>query len=118
MLPENIPLALGEIILFIGRIVWIVNNGPDITTDRKYQVKLKRDVWEGASMEYYEMIKALEVRPFSYCEFEMTIEECRTKLTKAGMNIRFKSKIIWHLSFCSFSGSCCWTKQICWISCN
>lgn len=82
MLPESIPLAFGEIILFIGRIVWIINNGPDVASENKYQVKLKRDVWEGSSMEYYEMIKSLEVRPFSFCEFQRTIEECRNKLTK------------------------------------
>lgn len=82
MLPAHIPLALGEIILFIGRIVWIVNNGPEINSLDKYQVKLKRDVWEGSSMEYYEMIKSLEVNLFSFCEFQRTIEECRYKLTK------------------------------------
>lgn len=82
MLPDNIPLALGEIILFIGRIVWIVSNGPEISSENKYQIKLKRDVWEGSSIEYYEMIKSLEVCPFSFCELQRTIEECRIKLTK------------------------------------
>lgn len=87
MLPENIPLALGEIILFIGRIVWIVNNGPEDSNEKKYQVKLKRDVWEGSSMEYYEMIKSLENHPFNFCEFHKAIEECRIKLTKAFRNL-------------------------------
>lgn len=86
MLPRNIPLALGEIILFIGRIVWIVNNGPEINSMDKYQVKLKRDVWEGSSMQYYEMIKSLEMNLFSSCEFQRTIEECRYKLTKVCVN--------------------------------
>lgn len=61
--------------------MWIINNGPELTTN-KYEVKLKRDVWDGSSMEYYEMIKALEDDPFSTCEFQRTIDECRYKLTK------------------------------------
>lgn len=82
MLPEHIPLVLGEKILFIGRIVWIINNGPEIKTLDKYQIKLKRDVWEGSSMEFYEMIKSLESQLYSFCEFQRAIEECKYKLTK------------------------------------
>lgn len=89
MLPEHIPLALGEIILFIGRIVWIINNGPQVVNVDKYQINLKRDVWEGSSMVFYEMIKSLEIHLFSFCEFQRTIEECRYKLTK----VSFHNKI-------------------------
>lgn len=82
LLPGNISPLLGQRILFIGRIVWIVNNGPEINNVNKYEIKLKRDVWNGASMEYYEMIKSLELHPSSIYKFERIIEECRCKLTE------------------------------------
>lgn len=82
MLPKSISVKTAETILFIGRIVWIIRNNPKMADDEKYQLKLKKDIWEGKDAEYYKAIKSLEKRPFNVSEFEKTIQECKLKLTK------------------------------------
>ncbi|KAF5269803.1 hypothetical protein FQR65_LT05849 [Abscondita terminalis] len=82
MVPSNIPLATAETILFLGRIVWIIRNDPNRYTDDKYQLKIKRDIWEGKDFECYRKLQILEEAPFNSTLFHSTIEECRLKLTK------------------------------------
>ncbi|KAJ8924353.1 hypothetical protein NQ315_007149 [Exocentrus adspersus] len=82
MVPLFIDEETAESILFMGRIVWIVRNDPKRTGDDNYQIKYKRDIWEGKDVEYYRKIQALESQTFNSMEFQGVIEECRVKLTK------------------------------------
>lgn len=87
LLPGSVSRETGEIILFIGRIVWIMHNHPKTSSDKKYKHKLETDLWDGKSLAYYKSIQALENSAFDYCMFEMTIEECRKRLTKVCRNV-------------------------------
>lgn len=82
MVPPIISLETAETILFIGRVVWIVRNDPKRYSDDKFQLKFKRDVWEGKDAEHYRKLQALESHPINLAVFDKTIEECRLKLTK------------------------------------
>ncbi|KAJ8977301.1 hypothetical protein NQ317_009318 [Molorchus minor] len=82
MLPMFMSEETMESILFMGRIVWIVRNDPKQSTCDRYQIKYKRDIWEGKDMEYYKKVQSLESQTFNKIEFQQTIEECRIKLTK------------------------------------
>lgn len=82
MVPLFINEDTAESILFMGRIVWIVRNDPKRSSDDSYQIKYKRDIWEGKDIEYYKKVQALEFQTFNNIEFQKAIEECRVKLTK------------------------------------
>ncbi|CAH0551488.1 unnamed protein product [Brassicogethes aeneus] len=82
MVPIFIDEETAESILFMGRIVWIVRNDPKNSGDENYEIKYKRDIWEGKDMEYYKKLQALESQSFNKALFQKTIEECRLKLTK------------------------------------
>ncbi|KAJ8962678.1 hypothetical protein NQ318_001074 [Aromia moschata] len=82
MVPLFISEETAESILFMGRIVWIVRNDPKSSSNDNYQIKYRRDIWEGKDMEYYKKVQALESQTFNNMEFERVIEECRVKLTK------------------------------------
>ncbi|KAJ8929921.1 hypothetical protein NQ314_017330 [Rhamnusium bicolor] len=82
MVPLFISEDTAESILFMGRIVWIVRNDPKKSSDDSYQIKYKRDIWEGKDIEYYRKVQALESQTYNNIEFQKAIEECRIKLTK------------------------------------
>lgn len=81
MVPIFINEDLAESILFIGRIVWIIQNDPKKTKSDKYHIRYKRDM-EGKDSDYYEILKNLEDNNFNNNEFQRIIESCRNKLTK------------------------------------
>lgn len=92
LLPENIPRETAEIILFIGRIVWIMHNKPATMGEEKYQLKLEQDLWDGKSLEYYKSIQSLENLPFNIPVFNTTIKECHKKLMKVSkMNLKIQT---------------------------
>lgn len=82
LLPDNIPAHIAEIILFIGRMVWVMRNDPKVDRDRTHFLKPKASVWEGKEIEYYKTLQALENHHFDVMEFEKTIGSCRAQLTK------------------------------------
>lgn len=82
LLPSIISRETAEKILFLGRVVWILRNDPKKTEDVGYQLKYKRDIWDGKDIEYYRKIQNLEKYPFNLTSFDKTIDECRLKLTQ------------------------------------
>ncbi|CAH1962098.1 unnamed protein product [Acanthoscelides obtectus] len=82
MVPVFIDTDTVETILFMGRIVWIMRNDPKKSTNETYEIKHKRDIWEGKDYEYYRRIQSLEKKTFDAIEFKMIMEECRVTLTK------------------------------------
>ncbi|KAK4884733.1 hypothetical protein RN001_001004 [Aquatica leii] len=98
MVPSNISIETAETILFLGRIVWVIRNDPNRYTDDKYQLKFKRDIWEGKDIDCYRKLQSLENSPFNSTLFHSTIEECRLKLTKYLWKIMVnEAKLIDHL---------------------
>lgn len=98
MVPINISMETAETILFLGQIVWIIRNDPKTYFDDKYQLKFKRDMWDGTDVEYYRKLQSLENIPFNSNVFDKTIEECRLKLTKYLWKIMIdEAKLLDHL---------------------
>ncbi|KAI4467885.1 gamma tubulin complex protein [Holotrichia oblita] len=81
-----------------NRIVWIVRNDPKKTEDVSYQLKYRRDIWNGKDVEYYQKIQRLENYPFNLANFDKTIEECRLRITQYLWTIMVnEAKILKHL---------------------
>ncbi|KAB0803192.1 hypothetical protein PPYR_00162 [Photinus pyralis] len=98
MVPINISMETAETILFLGQIVWIIRNDPKTYFDDKFQLKFKRDMWDGTDVEYYRKLQSLENVPFNSNVFDKTIEECRLKLTKYLWKIMIdEAKLLDHL---------------------
>lgn len=82
MVPPNISIETAETILFLGQLVWIIQNDPKKYSNDKFKLKIERDMWEGKDVEYYRKLQSLEKYSINRSLFENTIEECRLKLTK------------------------------------
>ncbi|XP_045461104.1 gamma-tubulin complex component 4 [Harmonia axyridis] len=82
MVPLFINEDIVESILFMGRIIWILNNNPQRKTDDFNTIDNGRDFWDGKEMDFSTKIEDLQNETFSDFEFAQIIEECRLKLTK------------------------------------
>lgn len=82
MVPIFINEDIVESILFIGRVIWILNNNPQRKTNELNILNNEKDFWDGKEMDFSTKIESLENQTFSDFEFALIIEECRLKLTK------------------------------------
>lgn len=82
MVPLFINEDIVESILFMGRIIWILNNNPQRKTDDFNTIDNGRDFWDGKEMDFSTKIEDLQNETFSDFEFAQIIEECRLKLTQ------------------------------------
>lgn len=77
LLPSVINTSTANLILLIGRMVWIMKNRP------KDRLTSCDDIWGGKELEYYHKIKNLENDTFSLTNIQATLDECKAKLSKS-----------------------------------
>lgn len=81
LLPSMMLVESAESILFIGRMIWILQNDPR-RNDSMLKAHLRNEIWSGNALEYVADIQAMEQDPFDRSRFEKKIGEYRGKLTK------------------------------------
>ena len=87
MLPSILSLEMAETILFMGRIVWIIRNGPmENLEEKNFELEAQRDIWENESFKYYQKIQDMAGHPFNIMKFTGVIQECKLKITKVIIN--------------------------------